>query len=174
MAFGSEEQKKKYLTPLIEGEAILATAITEPDAGSDVTRAETTAVRDGDEYVVNGSKMFITNGTLADNVIVFCKTHPEEPSPQNQYSCIIVKTDTKGFEANKLKNKLGIRASDTAELSLKDVRVPVTNLIGKEKEGFKQILNLLVTFKSVYIWFLQAKSNEDSDLEIPAPSYRHS
>lgn len=142
IAFASEEQKKKYLVPLVEGHAILATGITEPDAGSDVTRAETSAVRDGDEYVINGSKMFITNGTLADNVIIFCKTHPEEPSPRNQYSCIIVKTDTKGFEANKLKDKLGIRASDTAELSFKDVRVPVTNLIGKEKEGFKQILNL--------------------------------
>jgi len=142
IAFASEEQKKKYLVPLVEGHAILATAITEPDAGSDVTRAETSAVRDGDEYVINGSKMFITNGTLAGNVIVYCKTHPEEPSPRNQYSCIIVKTDTKGFEANKLKDKLGIRASDTAELSFKDVRVPVTNLIGKEKEGFKQILNL--------------------------------
>lgn len=77
MAFGNGEQKVSYLTPLVEGQAILATAITEPDAGSDVTRAETSAVRDGDEYVINGSKMFITNGTLSDNVIVFCKTHPD-------------------------------------------------------------------------------------------------
>ncbi len=142
MEYASEEHKKKYLTPLVEGNAILATAITEPDAGSDVSMAQTEAVRDGDEYVINGSKMFITNGTLADYVIVFCKTHPEEPNPHKQYSCIMVETDRKGYQANKLKDKLGIRASDTSEVSLKDVRVPVTNLIGKEQDGFKQILSL--------------------------------
>ena len=142
MEYASEEHKKKYLTPLVEGNAILATAITEPDAGSDVSMAQTEAVKDGDEYVINGSKMFITNGTLADNVIVFCKTHPDDPNRHKQYSCIMVETDRKGYKANKLKDKLGIRASDTSEVSLKDVRVPVTNLIGKEQDGFKQILSL--------------------------------
>lgn len=142
MEYASEEHKKKYLPPLVEGNAILATAITEPDAGSDVTMAQTEAVRDGDEYVINGSKMFITNGTLADNVIVFCKTHPDEPDRHKRYSCIMVETDREGYQANKLKDKLGIRASDTSEISLKDVRVPVENLIGKEQEGFKQILSL--------------------------------
>jgi len=142
MDFGTEEQKKKYLTPLVEGEAIMATAVTEPDAGSDVTSAQTTAFRDGDEYVINGTKMFISNGTLADYVLVFCKTHPDETSRHRQYSLIMVDTDTEGFEANKLKNKLGIRASDTAELAFKDVRVPVANLIGKEQEGFSQVLDL--------------------------------
>lgn len=142
MAFGSAEQKRKYLEPLVEGQSILATAVTEPNAGSDVTMAETSAVRDGDQYVINGTKIFITNGTLADHVIVLCKTHPDEPVRHNQYSCIIVKADTQGFETNKLRDKLGIRASDTAELSFNDVRVPVINLIGKEKEGFKQLLNL--------------------------------
>lgn len=142
MEYASEEHKKKYLTPLVEGHAILATAITEPDAGSDVSMSQTEAVKDGDEYVINGSKMFITNGTLADNAIVFCKTHPEEPNRHKQYSCIMVETDRKGYQANKLKDKLGIRASDTSEVSLKDVRVPVTNLIGKEQDGFKQILSL--------------------------------
>jgi len=140
--FANEDQKIKFLTPLVEGNTILATAITEPDAGSDVTRAQTSAMEEGDEYVINGSKMFITNGTLADNVIVFCKTHPDEPIPHKQYSCIIVENHRKGFEANKLKDKLGIRASDTAELSFSDVRVPRLNLIGKEKEGFKQVLHL--------------------------------
>ena len=142
MAFGSDAQKEKYLRPLVEGNAILATAITEPNAGSDVTSAETTAVREGDSYVINGSKMFITNGTLADHVIVFCKTHPEESSRHRQYSCVIANTDVIGFEANKLRDKLGIRASDTSELVFKDVRVPVKNLIGKEQEGFGQVLNL--------------------------------
>jgi alkylation response protein AidB-like acyl-CoA dehydrogenase len=142
MDFGTEEQKKRYLTPLVEGHSIIASAITEPDAGSDITSAQTTAVREGDEYVINGSKMFITNGTLADYILVFCKTHPDEPNRHNQYSLIIVETDRQGFEANKLKNKLGIRASDTAELSFNNVRVPVDNLIGEEKKGFRQILNL--------------------------------
>ncbi len=140
--FGTEEQKREYLTPLVEGNAIMATAITEPDAGSDVTCAQTTAVRDGDEYVINGTKMFISNGTLADYILVFCKTHPDEPERHRQYSLIMVKTGTEGFEANKLKNKLGIRAADAAELAFKDVRVPVENLIGKEQGGFTQILNL--------------------------------
>ncbi len=142
MEYASAEHKKKYLTPLVEGNAILATAITEPDAGSDVSMAQTEAIRDGEEYVINGSKMFITNGTLADNVIVFCKTHPDDPNRHKQYSCIMVETDREGYRANKLKDKLGIRASDTSEVSLKDVRVPVTNLIGKEQDGFKQILSL--------------------------------
>ncbi len=142
MDFGTEEQKEKYLRPLVEGHSIIATAITEPDAGSDVTSAQTTAVREGDEYVINGSKMFITNGTLADYIIVFCKTHPEESSRHSQFSTIMVETDREGFEANKLKNKLGIRASDTAELSFNNVRVPLNNLIGREKEGFRQILKL--------------------------------
>lgn len=142
MEFATEEQKKRYLNPLVEGHSIIAAAITEPDAGSDVTNAQTSAVREGDEYVINGNKMFITNGTLADYVIVFCKTHPEEPSRHRRFSLIMVEKGTEGFEANKLKNKLGIRASDTAELSFNNVRVPKDNLIGKEKEGFRQILNL--------------------------------
>ncbi|WP_028322785.1 acyl-CoA dehydrogenase family protein [Desulfatiglans anilini] len=142
IAFGNEEQKRRYLTPLVEGNAILATAITEPNSGSDVASAETSAVKDNDLYIINGSKIFITNGSLADHVIVFCKTHCEEASRHRQYSCIIVNADAVGFEANKLKNKLGIRASDTSELVFKEVRVPVENLIGKEQEGFRQVLCL--------------------------------
>lgn len=137
----TEEQKKKYLAPLVEAKAIMGTAITEPNAGSDVTSAQTTAVRDGDEYVINGTKMFISNATLADYIMVFCKTHPEEPR-HRQYSLIMVETDREGYEANKLKNKLGIRAADCAEVVFKDVRVPTTNLIGREQEGFSQILGL--------------------------------
>ena len=142
MGYGTEEQKKKYLRPLIEQDVILASAITEPDAGSDVTMARTSAVRKGNEYVLNGTKMFITNGTLADYLIVFAMTHPDEPKRHNRYSSIMVETDRPGFEANKLRNKLGIRASDTAEVALKDVRVPVENLIGEEKTGFGQFLTL--------------------------------
>jgi alkylation response protein AidB-like acyl-CoA dehydrogenase len=142
MDHATEEQKEKYLRPLVEGDAIMATAITEPNSGSDVASAQTTAVRDGDEYVINGQKMFISNGNQANYVMAFCKTHPDEPSPHHRYSLIMIETDRKGYEANKLKNKMGIRAASTSELAFNDLRVPLDNLIGKEKHGFQQVLGL--------------------------------
>ena len=138
--FGTEEQKKRYLPPLVGGEAIIGTAITEPDAGSDVTGAMTTAVRDGDEYVINGSKMFITNGSIANYLNVFCLTDPDNPDRHQRHSFFIVETDRPGFEANKLYGKLGIRANDTAEISFSNVRIPASNLIGKEGNGFKELM----------------------------------
>jgi alkylation response protein AidB-like acyl-CoA dehydrogenase len=138
--FATEEQKRRYLPPLVRGEAIMGTAITEPDAGSDVTAATTTAVRDGDEYVINGSKMFITNGTIADRVLVFCRTDPENPDRHRRHSFFIVETDSPGFEANKLTGKLGIRANDTAELSFTNVRVASSQLVGEEGQGFRQLM----------------------------------
>jgi alkylation response protein AidB-like acyl-CoA dehydrogenase len=138
--FATEEQKKKYLPPLVNGEAILGTAITEPDAGSDVTSAIAPAVRDGDEYVINGSKMFITNGTLANYLNVFCLTDPDNPDRHQRHSFIMVETDRPGFEASKIHGKLGIRANDTAEISFSDVRVPTSNLIGEEGSGFTELM----------------------------------
>ncbi|MCJ7596501.1 MAG: acyl-CoA/acyl-ACP dehydrogenase [Desulfobacterales bacterium] len=138
--FGTEEQKKRYLPPLAGGEAIIGTAITEPDAGSDVTGAITTAVRDGDEYVINGSKMFITNGSIANYLNVFCLTDPDNPDRHQRHSFFIVETDRPGFEANKLHGKLGIRANDTAEISFSNVRVPASHLISKEGNGFRQLM----------------------------------
>jgi len=139
--FGNEEQKQRYLPPLSKGDDIMGTAITEPDAGSDVTAAITTAVRDRDEYVINGSKMFITNGNIANFILVFCLTNPDNTDRHNRHSFLIVEKDRPGFEATKLKGKLGIRACDTAELSLNNVRVPISNLIGeKEGEGFKHVM----------------------------------
>ncbi|MBW2063440.1 MAG: acyl-CoA dehydrogenase family protein [Deltaproteobacteria bacterium] len=138
--FGTEEQKKKYLPPLVSGEAIMATAITEPDAGSDVTRAVTSAVKEGDEYVINGSKIFITNGSIANYMNVFCLTDPENPDRHKRHSFFIVETDRPGFEAVKLRGKLGIRANDTAEISFSDVTIPASNLIGEEGEGFKELM----------------------------------
>lgn len=138
--FGTEEQKMKYLPPLVKGEAIISTAITEPDAGSDVTCATTRAVRDGDEYVINGSKIFITNGTLANFMNVFCLTDPENPDRHKRHSFFIVETDRPGFEATKLRGKLGIRANDTAEISFSDVRIPACNLIGEEGNGFRELM----------------------------------
>jgi alkylation response protein AidB-like acyl-CoA dehydrogenase len=143
LLYGTEEQKKRYLAPLCAGEAIIACAITEPDAGSDVTQAGTTAVRDGDEWVINGSKIFITNGTLASYAVVFCQTDPDNDDRHRRFSAIMVDTDQPGYQATKLMGKLGIRASDTAEISLNDVRAPVENLIGREGQGFYQIMGFL-------------------------------
>jgi acyl-CoA dehydrogenase len=138
--FGSEEQKKLVLPQLVSGEAILATAITEADAGCDVTGAVTSAANNGDELVINGSKMFITNGDLANYLLVYCLTDPENPSRHGRHSFILVPTDTPGYESTKIRGKLGIRASDTAEISFNNVRVPFDNLVGKEGEGFHELM----------------------------------
>jgi len=138
--YGRDEQKKKYLIPLTRGEAVMGSAITEPDAGSDVSAVRTTAVKEGNDYVINGNKIFITNGTVASYFMVICLTNPNDPSRHSRHSVILVESDREGFEANKLRHKLGIRASDTAELSFKDVRVPQENLIGEEGKGFYQFM----------------------------------
>lgn len=141
--FGTEQQKKRYISPIPRGEAIMGSAVTEPDAGSDIFGIATAAVKDGDDYVINGTKMFITNGSIADYLAVYCLTNPEAKSRYERYSIFIVERDRPGFQANKLKGKLGIRASDTAEIVLNDVRVPKENLLGgKEGQGFPQIMDL--------------------------------
>lgn len=140
LLYGTEEQKQRVLPQIVEGKAMIATAITEPDAGSDVTAASTAAVKEGQEWVINGSKMFITNGNLAKYVVLFALTNPEQPSRHDRHSFILVPTDSAGYESNKLRGKLGIRASDTAELSFSDLRVPLANLIGEEGEGFKELM----------------------------------
>ena len=138
--YGREEQKERFLTPLTRGEAVMGSAITEPDAGSDVSAVRTTAVKDGNDYLINGNKMFITNGTVASYFMVICLTNPHDPSRHGRHSVILLESDREGFEANKLRHKLGIRASDTAELAFKDVRVPQENLIGEEGKGFYQFM----------------------------------
>lgn len=139
--FGTEEQKKKYLPPLVRGEAIMGFGITEPDAGSDVTSIKTRAEKRGDKFVITGNKMFITNGCVANYILVFCLTEFEEKDPHRRFSVILVETDRRGFEAEKIRGKLGIRASDTAELRLNEVEVPVSNLIGKQGYGFYQLMD---------------------------------
>ncbi|MGD9040082.1 MAG: acyl-CoA dehydrogenase family protein [Desulfobacteraceae bacterium] len=138
--YGRDEQKEKFLTPLTSGEAVMGSAITEPDAGSDVSAVRTTAVKDGNDYLINGNKIFITNGTVASYFMVICLTNPHEPSRHGRHSVILLESHREGFEANKLRHKLGIRASDTAELAFKDVRVPQENLIGEEGKGFYQFM----------------------------------
>ncbi len=141
--YGTEEQKKKFLPPLPRGKAIMGTAITEPDAGSDILSILTLAKRDGDSYILSGSKQFITNGSIANYLAVFCQVNPEAESKLKRFGILLVEADRPGFSALKITGKMGIRASDTAEIRLSDVRVPKENLIGgKEGEGFSQIMQL--------------------------------
>lgn len=141
LLYGTEEQKRKYLPPLVNGKAICAGAYTEPDAGTDVAGTKTRAVKDGNEYVINGSKMFITNGTICDFMIVLCVTNPDEDKRHRRHSLILVEADRNGITRNKIKGKMGIRASDTAEIIFEDVRVPCENLIGEEGKGFYQLMH---------------------------------
>lgn len=138
--FGNEEQKRNYIAPLVSGEKIMGAALTEPDSGSDLLSATTEAVREGDIYIINGHKTFITNGGIADYLVVLCVTNPEESDKRDRYSFILAETNRAGYESSKLKEKLGIRASDTSEIWFRDMRVPRTNLIGKEGSGAQYVM----------------------------------
>ncbi len=141
--FGTEDQKKKYLNPIAEGKAIMGCAVTEPNAGSDIFGIKTRALRTQEGFLINGSKQFITNGSIADYILVFCLTNSEAEKPTQRFSFLMVERDRKGFSANKLTGKMGIRASDTAELFFDDVLVPYQNLIGgNEGAGFQQVMHL--------------------------------
>ncbi|OLO37869.1 acyl-CoA dehydrogenase [Alkalihalophilus pseudofirmus] len=136
--FGNDEQKRKYLVPGIKGELISALAITEPSGGSDVSAIRTTAKKEGDYYILNGSKTFITSGVNADYVVVAAKTR-EEPAHHN-VSLFIVETNWKGYSVGKKLKKLGWRSSDTGEIFFDNVKVPKENLVGNEHEGFRNIM----------------------------------
>jgi len=138
--FGSEEQKKTYIPPLVSGQKIMGAALTEPDSGSDLLSASTEAVKKGDHYVVNGHKTFITNGDIADYLVVLCVTNPEATDKHQRFSFIMAETDRAGYESSKLKDKLGIRASDTSEVWFRDMAVPRGNLIGKEGSGAHYVM----------------------------------
>lgn len=138
--FGSDEQKKKYLPSLVKAERIMGFSITEPEAGSDTASVVTSAVKDGEEYVINGNKVMITNGTIANFLLVYCLTHPEETSKSKRHSIILVETDRPGYKADRIHRKMGIRASDTANIYFNNVRVPKENLIGIEGNGFAQLM----------------------------------
>jgi alkylation response protein AidB-like acyl-CoA dehydrogenase len=140
LLFGTEEQKQAYLPRLVSGEALSSGAFTEPDAGTDVVSARTRAVRDGDDYVINGNKMFITNGTICDFMTVFCVTNPDAEVKHRRHSIILVEADRPGVTATKIHGKMGVRSSDTAEIAFEDVRVPKENLIGREGYGFYQLM----------------------------------
>jgi citronellyl-CoA dehydrogenase len=134
--FGSAELKTRFLTPAITGEQVAAVAVTEPDAGSDVAGIRTSARRDGGDWVINGTKLYITNGAQADWICLLVRTSDE--GGYQGMSQVIVPTDTPGFRVGRVLDKLGNRSSDTAELVLEDVRVPVANTIGEIGHGFQQ------------------------------------
>jgi alkylation response protein AidB-like acyl-CoA dehydrogenase len=146
LAFGTEEQKREWAAPAIAGKAILAIGITEPDAGSDVSGIKTRAVKDGNEYVINGSKTFITNGHRAHAIVLVTKTDPD-PSPPTHprsthdgFTLFIVPMDLPGVIREKRLQKLGMHASDTALLAFQDVRVPESAVLGKVGKGFYHIM----------------------------------
>ena len=140
--WGTEDQKKEWLPRLCSGEALGCFGLTEPGSGSDAASLKTRATRDGDDWVINGSKMFITNGTWAGLALVFARTGDEGP---RGITCFLVPTDTEGFSARAVKGKLGLRSQDTGELFLEDVRVPDANRLGDEGQGFKVAMSALDT-----------------------------
>jgi len=143
LLYGSEEQKKKYLPPLVKGDWVMGFAITEPEAGSDAASAVSRAEIVGDEYVVNGNKVMISNGTEAKFLLVYCLTHPEEAIKSNRHSILLVETDRTGYKADKIHGKMGLHASDTANVYFNNVRVPRENLVGVEGNGFVQLMKFL-------------------------------
>jgi alkylation response protein AidB-like acyl-CoA dehydrogenase len=143
LLYGSEEQKKKYLLPLVKGDWVMGFAITEPEAGSDAASATTRAERVGDEYVINGNKVMISNGTEAKFLLVYCLTHPENTSKSDRHSILLVETDRQGYKADKIHGKMGLHASDTANVYFNNVQVPKENLVGVEGNGFIQLMKFL-------------------------------
>lgn len=133
--FATEEQKKRFLVPLASGKKLGCFGLTEPNAGSDAGGIQTTAVKDGNHYVLNGSKIFITNATHADTALIFASTN--KALKHKGITCFIVEKGTPGFEVGKVEHKLGINASGTAELVLQDVKIPEEQRLGSEGEGFK-------------------------------------
>ncbi len=136
--FGNEEQRKKYIPPLASGEKLGSFGLTEAGAGSDAAATKTTAVRDGDSYVVNGSKCFITNASVGETFVFTAMT--DKTKGYKGISSFILEKGMKGFSIGKKENKMGLRGSDTATLNFEDLRIPRENLLGKEGEGFKQFM----------------------------------
>jgi alkylation response protein AidB-like acyl-CoA dehydrogenase len=141
MSFGTEEQKQRWLPKMVAGEAIGSLGMTEPHAGSDLKAIRTRAVRDGDDFVINGQKVFISNGQLCDLVVLACKT--DSAAGAKGITLFLVEGDRPGFTRGRNLEKLGMHAQDTSELFFEDVRIPATNLLGKEGAGFAQMMTKL-------------------------------
>lgn len=142
-AFGTEEQKHKFLPGCISGQTITAVAMTEPGAGSDLANISTTAIRNGDHYIVNGQKTFISNGIQSDLIVVAVKTNPNATPPHKGVSLLLVERDSPGFSRGRKLNKVGMHSQDTAELIFEDARIPVSNLLGEEGNGFQYLMQKL-------------------------------
>ena len=141
--YGTDEQKQRWLPKCLTGETITAIAMTEPGAGSDLAGIQTTAIRDGDDYIVNGQKTFITNGIQADLIVVVCKTNPNAKPPHKGISLLVIERDTPGFSRGRKLDKIGLHSQDTAELFFEDARVPAANLLGEEGRGFYYLMEKL-------------------------------
>ncbi|MCP3878622.1 MAG: acyl-CoA dehydrogenase [Sulfitobacter sp.] len=165
-AFADDEQKDRWMPGLVSGKSISAVAMTEPGAGSDLQGIKTTAVKDGDSYVINGQKTFISNGLLADLVIVAAKTDPDADPPYTGLSLIVVERDAPGFERGKKIPKIGMKAQDTAELFFDDCRVPANNLLGTEGSGFFQLMQKLQSERLMCAINGQAMAEQCLDITI--------
>jgi len=139
--YGNDEQKKRYLTPCALGEKIASFAVTEPNSGTDITNLQTTAREDGNYFIVNGAKQFITNGSFADAITVFAST--DKTLGPKGYVALIVEKETQGLTIGKLENKMGIRACDTAQIFFEDMKVPKENILGNIGDGYKIALRVL-------------------------------
>ncbi|MEN1970317.1 acyl-CoA dehydrogenase family protein [Lentibacillus sp. N15] len=154
-SYGTNAQKDAWLPGAITGDLISAIAMTEPGVGSDLAAVKTTAIKDGEDYIINGEKTFITNGYIADLVVAVCKTDPEAKPAHKGISLIVAEAGTPGFTKNKKLQKVGQHASDTCELIFEDVRVPASNLLGEEGKGFYYLMaklqqeRLMVAIQSI-------------------------
>lgn len=158
--YGTDEQRKKWLPLCTSGKMITAIAMTEPGAGSDLAAIKTTALPDGDHYIVNGQKTFITNGIHGDLVIVAVKTDPHRNPPHKGVSLLAIERDTPGFSRGRKLDKIGLHCQDTAELIFEDCRVPKENLIGEEGDGFRYLMNKLQQERLIVAIAAQTASEE--------------
>ena len=159
--YGTEAQKLRWLPPMARGEVVVALGMSEPSGGSDVAAMRTTARRDGDDYVINGQKVFITAGFNADLLVLACKTDPAAGA--RGVSLILVETDRPGFQRGRMLDKIGCKAQDTAELFFSDMRVPVSNLLGQEGRGFPQLMTELAQERMVQA--IRAIASSEAALE---------
>jgi acyl-CoA dehydrogenase len=158
--YGNEEQKAKWMPGCTSGHCITAIAMSEPDAGSDLQAMRTTAIKDGDFYVVNGQKIFISNGVSCDLAIVACKTDPKANPPHNGISMLLIEDGTSGFRHDRKLHKLGLRGQDTAELVFEDCRVPKSNLLGEEGMAFAYMMKNLQQERLIITIGAQADAEE--------------
>ena len=159
--FGTEEQKQRWLPRMASGEVVAAIGMSEPAGGSDLQGMRTTALRDGDDYLINGQKVFITNGITADLLVLACKTDPKAGG--KGVSLLLVETDRPGFQRGRRLEKIGCKAQDTAELFFADLRVPVSNLLGEEGRGFYHLMTLLAQERLVQA--IRAVASAEAALE---------